>query len=220
MKEFLKSLFGDAVTDDVLKSFNAELGKKFVAKADFNAKIDEIRALKEEKQGLEGEIRALKEEKKGLEGEIEKLSESVKNGDEVRKELENLKTQIEEARTKADAERLLKEKNESIEKRFNECVGEKKFNHEAIRSLYLKKFGEALESKDFEGKGDSDIFKELTQNDSSAFRGITVVKLPGGSLTTGKTYGSKQEIMAIKDRKERRQAIAENPAFFGIENKS
>lgn len=207
MKELLKGLFGEAVTDDALKSFNAELGKKFVAKADFNAKIDEIRALKEEK--------------KGLEGEFEKLSESVKNGDEVRKELENLKTQIEEARTKADAERLLKEKNESIEKRFNECVGEKKFNHEAIRSLYLKKFGEALESKDFEGKGDSDIFKELTQNDSSAFKGITVVKLPGGSsIPTGKTYGSKQEIMAIKDRKERRQAIAENPAFFGIENKS
>lgn len=56
MKEILTQLFGEAVTDEALKTFNAELGKKFVAKTDFNAKSEEIKTLKAEKQSLE-EIR-------------------------------------------------------------------------------------------------------------------------------------------------------------------
>ena len=46
MKEILTQLFGEAVTDDAMKQFNAELGKKFVAKADFNAKVEEVKTLK------------------------------------------------------------------------------------------------------------------------------------------------------------------------------
>lgn len=167
MKEILMQLFGEAVTDEKLKAFNAELGKKFVSKADFNAKSDEIKTLKSEKQGLEDEIA--------------KLNENAKNGEDVKAELEALKKQIAEEKAQTENERVQKEKNANIEKRFNECVGDRHFNHEAIRAEYLKKFGEALENKDFEGKGDSDIFKELTQNDSSAFKGVTVVKLAGGS---------------------------------------
>jgi hypothetical protein len=37
MKEILTQLFGDAVTDDAMKQFNAELGKKFVANVNLNA---------------------------------------------------------------------------------------------------------------------------------------------------------------------------------------
>lgn len=42
MTEFLKQIFGDAVTEDVLSQFKAELGKKFVAKSDYNTKRDEL----------------------------------------------------------------------------------------------------------------------------------------------------------------------------------
>ena len=48
MIDFLKQTFGDAVTEDIMKSFKTELGKKFVAKADFNAKRDELNLLKEQ----------------------------------------------------------------------------------------------------------------------------------------------------------------------------
>lgn len=203
MKEILTQLFGEAVTDEALKTFNAELGKKFVSKADFNAKSEEIKTLKAEKQSLEAEIT--------------KLNETAKGGEDVKAELEALKAQIESDKKQAEADRIMREKNESIEKRFNECVGDKQFNHEAIRAEYLKKFGEALESKDFEGQGDSDIFHTLTKDDGKAFQGITVVKLAGGTpRATGKTYNTKEEIMAIKDRAERRQAIAENQSLFGI----
>lgn len=205
MRAILTQLFGEAVTDEAMKTFNAELGKKFVAKTDFNARGDEIKTLKTEKQSLEDEIA--------------KLNETAKSGEDVKAELEALKAQIESDKKQAEADRIMREKTESIEKRFNECVGDKQFNHEAIRAEYLRRFGEALESKDYEGKGDSDIFKELTQNDSNAFKGVTVVKLAGGTpRPTGKTYNNKEEIMAIKDRAERRQAIAENPALFGISN--
>lgn len=206
MEEMLKQLFGEAVTDEAVKTFNSELGKKFVAKTDFNAKIEEIKSLKSEKTELETEIN--------------KLNDTAKNGENVKAELEALKAQIDNEKKQAEAERIMREKNESIEKRFNAVVGDKQFNHAAIRADYLRKFGEALENKDFEGKGDNDIFHALTKDDGGAFKGVTVVKLAGGMpRSTGKSYNNKEEIMSIKDRAERRQAIAENPSLFGITNK-
>lgn len=203
MKDILTQLFGDAVTDDVIKQFNAELGKKFVAKADFNAKVEEIKALKGEK--------------KTLEDEISKLNENSNSNEDVKKELEALKSKIEADARQAEADRILKEKQENVLNRFNAVVGDKKFSHDAVKADYLKKFGDALENKDFEGKSDADVFHALTKDDASAFVGVTTVKLAGGRPQgVGKTYNSKEDIMAIKDRAERRQAIAENPSLFGI----
>ncbi|MBQ7959751.1 MAG: hypothetical protein IJ285_00855, partial [Clostridia bacterium] len=88
MKEILTQLFGEAVTDDALKQFNAELGKKFVAKADFNAKVKELR---------DEEAKT-----KSLEDEISKLNQTANNGEDVKAELEALKSQI--AAEKAQAE--------------------------------------------------------------------------------------------------------------------
>lgn len=52
MTEFLKKAFGDAVTEQVLTDFKAELGKKFVAKADYNAKRDELKNARTELDSL------------------------------------------------------------------------------------------------------------------------------------------------------------------------
>ena len=43
MNEILTQLFGDAVTDELLSRFNAELGKRFVAKADYTAVTQTVR---------------------------------------------------------------------------------------------------------------------------------------------------------------------------------
>ena len=46
MKDFLTNLFGaEAVTEDNFAKFTAELSKRFVAKADFNSKLEEIKGL-------------------------------------------------------------------------------------------------------------------------------------------------------------------------------
>lgn len=52
MTEFLKEIFGDAVTDEVLGRFKAELGKKFVAKSDYNTRRDELKCAREEIERL------------------------------------------------------------------------------------------------------------------------------------------------------------------------
>ena len=89
-------------------------------------------------------------------------------------------------------------------------------SHDAIKADYLKKFAEALESEEYKGKGDVDIFHALTKDDATAFTGVTAVKLAGGTPQgNGTKYTSKADIMAIKDRTERRNAIAQNLELFG-----
>ncbi len=45
MLEWLKTVLGEAYTDDIDKKVSDEIGKNFVARADFNAKLEEIKTL-------------------------------------------------------------------------------------------------------------------------------------------------------------------------------
>ena len=202
MKEILTQLFGDAVTDEAMKQFNAELGKKFVAKADFNAKVEEVKALKGEK--------------KNLEDEVARLNENANGNEDVKKELEALKAKIDADAKQAEADRISREKAESDERLFNEALGEKKFSHDAIKSHYFNLFRQDLAKEENKGKSAVDILHNLTKDDKNAFEGVTAVKLAGGTLQgNGTKYTSKADIMAIKDRTERRNAIAQNLELFG-----
>ena len=201
MKEILTQLFGDAVTDDAMKQFNAELGKKFVAKADFNAKVEEVKTLKGEK--------------KTLEDEVTRLNENANGNEDVKKELEALKAKIDADAKQAEADRISREKAESDERLFNEAVGEKKFSHDAIKSHYFNLFRQDLAKEENKGKSAVDILHNLTKDDATAFTGVTAVKLAGGTPQgNGTKYTSKADIMAIKDRTERRNAIAQNLDLF------
>ena len=201
MKEILTQLFGDAVTDDAMKQFNAELGKKFVAKADFNAKVEEVKTLKGEK--------------KSLEDEVARLNENANGNEDVKKELEALKAKIDADAKQAEAERISREKAESDERLFNEALGEKKFSHDAIKSHYFNLFRQDLAKEENKGKSAVDILHNLTKDDKNAFEGVTAVKLAGGTPQgNGTKYTSKADIMAIKDRTERRNAIAQNLDLF------
>jgi uncharacterized protein (UPF0335 family) len=201
MKEILTQLFGDAVTDDAMKQFNAELGKKFVAKADFNAKVEEVKTLKGEK--------------KTLEDEVTRLNENANGNEDVKKELEALKAKIDADAKQAEADRISREKAESDERLFNEAVGEKKFSHDAVKDHYLNLFRQDLAKEENKGKSAVDILHNLIKDDATAFTGVTAVKLQGGTpLGNGTKYTSKADIMAIKDRTERRNAIAQNLELF------
>ena len=204
MKEILTQLFGDAVTDDAMKQFNAELGKKFVAKADFNAKVEEVKTLKGEK--------------KTLEDEVTRLNENANGNEDVKKELEALKAKIDADAKQAEADRISREKEESDERLFNEAVGEKKFSHDAIKSHYFNLFRQDLAKEENKGKSAVDILHNLTKDDATAFTGVTAVKLAGGrpSGTSGKT---RDEIMAIKDGNTRRAEMLANAHLFPELNK-
>ena len=204
MKEILTQLFGDAVTDEAMKQFNAELGKKFVAKADFNAKVEEVKTLKGEK--------------KNLEDEVARLNENANGNEDVKKELEALKAKIDADAKQAEADRISREKAESDERLFNEAVGEKKFSHDAIKSHYFNLFRQDLAKEENKGKSAVDILHNLTKDDATAFTGVTAVKLAGGrpSGTNGKT---RDEIMAIKDGNTRRAEMLANAHLFPELNK-
>jgi hypothetical protein len=120
-----------------------------------------------------------------------------------------------EAKAKqAEADRIAKEKAESLDKRFDAVVGDKKFSHDAIRADYRRRFEDALADKANEGQSDADVFHSLVKDDATAFTGVTAVKLQGGRPMGTKTYGSREEIMKIKDAVERQDAIRNNPELF------
>lgn len=195
-REEIKSIFPDA-TDEQLKAI-----------MDLNG--GEV----EKNKKLEAELKAKNEQFEALNKEFETLKTANADGEEWKAKFEALQAENTEKAKQAEADRILREKTESINKRFETAVGEKKFSHEAIRESYLKKFGEALENADYQGKSDTEIFHELTRDDGDAFKGVTIVKLAGGKPSGGKQYNSKADIMAIKDRDERRAAIAENLNLF------
>lgn len=78
MTELLKQCFGDSATDEIISSFKAEIGKRFVAKGDFNAKRDELANIKAqlEEEKLKAEaLRAKAEESDRLTEEMAMLKE-------------------------------------------------------------------------------------------------------------------------------------------------
>lgn len=196
-REEIKSIFPDA-TDEQLKAI-----------MDLNG--GEV----EKNKKLETELKEKKTQLENLNTEFETLKAANADGAEWKSKFEALQAENEEKAKKAEADRILREKTDIINRRFETALGDKKFNHEAIREAYLRKFGDAIENADFEGKSDSEIFHELTKDDGEAFKGTTIVRLAGGRPSSGKQYNSKADIMAIKDRDERRAAIADNLNLFG-----
>lgn len=73
MQEVLKRLYGDAVTEESLEKFREELGKRFVPKAEFNQRGDELKALKEQNAELEKEVALCRETLASTEGEKKEL---------------------------------------------------------------------------------------------------------------------------------------------------
>ena len=122
-----------------------------------------------------------------LNEQVEELKSSNATAEEWKSKFETLQNEVKEKEKQAQAEKELAEKRESISNRFVSALGDKKFSHDAIKQDYLKKFSDALESKDYEGKSDADIFHDLTKDDAGAFAGVTPVRLAGGNTINGGT---------------------------------
>ena len=204
-REEIKSIFADA-TDEQLK-----------AVMDLNGA--DVEKAKSKVTALETELKEKKADFDKLNTEFEALKTANASGEDWKAKFEALQAENVAKEKQAEADRILAEKNADIEKRFAECVGDKKFSHDAIKADYLKKFADALESEEYKGKGDVDIFHALTKDDATAFTGVTAVKLAGGRPTgTGNGYSSVKEIMnSDMTREQKRQAIAENIAKGNIE---
>jgi chromosome segregation ATPase len=166
-REEIKAIFADA-TDDQLKAV-MDLNGADVEKA--KAKVT----------ALEAEVNEKKKAIESLNTEFEALKSSNATAEDYKAKYEAIVAENAAKAAKAEADRVARERAESINNRFNAVIGDKKFTHDAIRDAYAKKFEDALSSKDFEGKSDADIFHELTKDDSTAFAGVSVTRLRGGA---------------------------------------
>ena len=201
-REEIKAIFPD-ITDEQLDKVMALHGA-------------EIEKTKAKATALETELKEKKEAFDNLNTEFETLKTSNASGEEWQKKYEALKADIDAKEKQAEADRILKEKQDGILKRFDAVMNGKEFNHDAIKAEYLKRFGEAIELDENKAKSDADIFHELTKDDASAFKGVTAVRLAGGTNRNigGTVYNSKADIMKIKDATARQKAIEENPTLF------
>ena len=202
-----------AITVKYLEDLGVE---KEVAEKIFAERSKEIEADKAKREKLEIEFKEKKESLDNLSKEFEDLKSSNASAEEYKTKYEALVADNEAKAKQSEADRILAEKTENINKRFEAVVGEKKFSHNAIKADYLKKFGEALELEENKSLSDEQVFHNLIKDDATAFTGVTAVKLAGGTPQgNGTKYTSKADIMAIKDRTERRNAIAQNLELFG-----
>lgn len=171
----------------------------------------EIEADKAKREKLETELKEKTESLESLTTEIDTLKTSGKNADEIQAKLDALIAEREAEKAKAEADRLAKEKADNVLSRFNAV--KKKFKHNDIEQAYLKRFGDAIESKDFEGKSDTEIYHELTKDDD-CHEGVKAVHLAGG---TPSGIGGKSVTREDFDKmsyKERLQIYNENQALY------
>ena len=204
-----------AITVKYLEDLGVE---KEVAEKIFAERSKEIEADKAKREKLETELKEKKESLDNLSKEFEDLKSSNASAEEYKTKYEALVADNEAKAKQAEADRILAEKTENINKRFEAVVGEKKFSHNAIKADYLKKFGEALELEENKSLSDEQVFHNLIKDDATAFTGVTAVKLAGGrpSGTSGKT---RDEIMSIKDGNTRRAEMLANAHLFPELNK-
>ena len=128
----------------------------------------------------------------------------------MKKEFDDYKAEINARDTKAAKEKALRD----ILKDLN--ISDK---GAALVLKYQNFDGIELE-EDGKIKGANDLRKSLKEDwgdyiVKSEKKGAETATPPGGNGGS-KGYKTKDEIMNIKDRAERQQAIADNPALFGI----
>lgn len=182
-REDIKNIFPDA-TDEQLK-----------AVMDLNG--GDVEKAKSKVTALEAELNESKEDFAKLNTEFEALKTANADGEEWKTKFEALQAENDAKARQAEADRIMQEKTENITKRFETALGDKKFSHDAIRESYLKKFGEALENTDYQGKSDIEVFHDLTKDDASAFKGVEIVKLAGGRPQGGGTDTDEARARAI-----------------------
>lgn len=168
-----------AITVKYLEDLGVE---KEVAEKIFAERSKEIEADKAKREKLETELKETKESLENLSTEIDTLKTSGKNAEEIQAKLDALIAEREAERTKAEADRLAKEKLEATKSRFEKANdGKGEWYNEPTKEFYFKKFSDALESEEYAGQSDVDILHSLTKDDQTARKGVTAVKLAGGT---------------------------------------
>lgn len=152
MLDWLKTILGNAYTEDIDTKVSAEIGKGFVARADFN----EVSTAKKK---LEGDIKA-------RDKQLEDLSKAQGATDELKGEITKLQDQnkADKARYEAD---LAKVRAENAVEAALTAAGAK--NVTAVKALLADFLAEAKLADDGTVKGLAAEIETLTKSEGTAF---------------------------------------------------
>lgn len=150
MLDWLKTILGDAYTDDIDKKVSAEIGKGFVARADFNA--------------LNAEKKTLTETVKTRDEQLTALQASTGNAETLKAEITRLQTEN-KAAAEAHAAEIKKIKVDSAVE--TALVGAKAKNVKAVKALLDLSNPELAE--DGTVKGLAEQIQKLTTSTETGF---------------------------------------------------
>lgn len=180
--EWLKTILGDAYTEDIDKKVSAEIGKNFVTKTDFNAVNEAKKQLETDVKTRDGQIADLsKVDAANLQATIDKLTEDNKAA-QLKYEAQLKQQKIDTALTLALTE--AKARNLTAAKALVGDFGEAEIGEDG-KVKGLKEKIEALKSAD-----DSKFLFEIEE--PAKFTGVEPGQgrdeLPGGVITAETSY--------------------------------
>lgn len=203
-REEIKAIFAEA-TDEQIKKILGINGA-------------DIEKIKNKVSELEQELEKKGEDLKKVSTEYEQLKISNANAEDYKLKFEELQKDIAEKEKASKAEKAKAEHDAEVSRRYNAVAVDKngnplKWQHEAIKSDYLRKFDEALANKDNIGKSDAEIFEELTKDDGNAFAGARAKPNLVGGNPANFTSLSKEEF-AKMGYSDRLKLFKENPDVY------
>ena len=176
-----------------------------------NAHTETVNALKEQRDSFKEDAEKLPTVQK----ELDELKATANGEDAYKVKYDALKEDFEKFK-KEQAEKETHAKKESA---YRNLLAEVGISEKRINSVLRVSDVDAIELDDENKVKDADTLKKSIGEEWSDFivtteqKGVQTATPPTGS---GKVYKSKDEIMAIKDAKERQNAIAENHEMFGF----
>lgn len=189
-------------------------------------KVDEIiqahtevtNGLKEERDRYKGEAEANEKASEALKKAQKELDELKADGNPFETKYNELKDEFDTFKSGVEAKELTEKKKDAFRQLLKDAgISEKRIN------TVVKASPKAIDDIDFEDDGkvkDADKLCDSLKNEWQDFivksdtKGAETATPPANNGGGGMT---KEQIMAIKDRAKRREAIAQNPEAFGID---
>lgn len=178
-----------------------------------SAHVETVDALKEERDKYKADAEKLP----GVQQELDDLKQAGgNNGDAWKTKHDALKAEFDQYKADVEKEKTTTKKKDA----YKALLKDSNVLDNSIDAILKVTNFDDINLDDSGNLKDSDKLKESIAKEWAGFiskseqRGADT---PKPLNNTGGSYKTKAEIMAIKDRTERRKAIAENPSLFGIE---
>ena len=143
-----------------------------------------------EKETDKAEMEKLKTTLTDKEKELSETNEKIKAFDGTETTLKELQDKVatyEQKETERQAAEKQAQVDAELKTRFMAVVGENKFKHADIENGRFNAFKESLAKEEFKGKGDSDVFAEITKDmDLYVNPQQATIIMPGGGGTIPK----------------------------------